>query len=237
METALLIDIAVRLLIAAYVGVGIWLTLRVVTRAGFAWWWALLPWAPSLFWIIPRVEIVGVLAAPVPLILLWVFAFAEWPALIDTSAMGKRARGITVSERDMPEPESGRGVETQLLGAGGRRTAQAEPPETAIWLMTGFDNDGHIVRLEIAVADLKERPEGMTIGRHPQLADLIISDDSVSRRHALVREKGGKLTVTDLDSANGTMVDGERLPPNKAVSVDRGVEIEFGAVTLTVSKG
>jgi hypothetical protein len=237
MEKALLIDIAVRLLIAAYVGVGIWLTLRVVTKAGFAWWWALLPWAPSLFWIIPRVEIVGVLAAPVPLILLWVFAFAEWPSLIDTSVMGKRPRGLTMSERDIPEPESGLGAQTQLLGAGGKRLASAEPDSMALWLMTGFDNDGHIVRLEIAVAELKERSEGMIIGRHPQLADLIISDDSVSRRHALVREKGGKLTVADLGSANGTAVDGERLAPNKAATIDRGAEIEFGAVTLTVSKG
>lgn len=255
MDDSLLVQIAVRLLIAVYIGLGFWLTMRVVRRAGHAWWWALIPWAPSLFWVIPRIEIIGVLAAPVPLILLWVFAFAEWPSLIDTASMGRRSRGLTMAERDTqddidayarpgqmgPPP----GAQTQVLGRGlaGDQTALGAAPIASArplqvnWLLAGFDNNGHTVRLEIAMDDLRQRPDGLVVGRHPQIASLIIADDSVSRRHAVIRNKGDRLTLTDLGSANGTSVNGDRLDPDRPVFLERGAEVEFGAVTLTLSSG
>lgn len=42
-----------------------------------------------------------------------------------------------------------------------------------------------------------------TIGRHPD-CDVVLDDMTVSRRHAEVRRTGDELTVTDLDSLNGT---------------------------------
>lgn len=51
-------------------------------------------------------------------------------------------------------------------------------------------------------------PEGTVIGRGP-LANVNVQDDSVSRRHANVAERAGRLVVEDLGSANGTFVNGE----------------------------
>lgn len=50
----------------------------------------------------------------------------------------------------------------------------------------------------------------LVIGRGEQ-ADLLLADITVSRRHASVRQDGHTVVVTDLDSANGTFVNGERV--------------------------
>jgi hypothetical protein len=238
---SVLAEIAVRILIAAYAGLGVWLSIRIVSRAGFDWWWGIPPWVPTLFAIIPKIEIVGLLTAPVPLIFVYLFAFAEWPALIDTVKMGRRSRALTeveFEESTLTPAEPTQGAATQLLGAGGsvigRAAADRDGP--IAWLLSGFDDDGRVVRLEMPIDMLAASPEGMVVGRNPQMAQLVVGDDSVSRRHARMHARGGKLMVEDLDSANGTMVEGQKLPPNKPVPVERGETIEFGAVKLTLSQ-
>ena len=48
------------------------------------------------------------------------------------------------------------------------------------------------------------------IGRDPG-CDLTVSSDSISRRHAQLELREGQLVVTDLGSANGTFVNGQRV--------------------------
>jgi pSer/pThr/pTyr-binding forkhead associated (FHA) protein len=50
--------------------------------------------------------------------------------------------------------------------------------------------------------------ERCSIGRDPS-CDVVLADDDVSRHHARIRRKHGKYYVEDLDSLNGTLVDGE----------------------------
>ena len=50
----------------------------------------------------------------------------------------------------------------------------------------------------------------LIIGRGAD-ADLLINDITVSRRHASVRQDGRTVVVTDLESANGTFLNGERV--------------------------
>ena len=42
-------------------------------------------------------------------------------------------------------------------------------------------------------------------------ADVVIGDPTVSRKHALIRRRLGQYAVTDLDSTNGTYVNGRRI--------------------------
>lgn len=58
-------------------------------------------------------------------------------------------------------------------------------------------------------------PLGLKIGRTPP-ADVILADSEVSRSHCLVALKGDELYVSDLNSTNGTFIDGARI---SAVSV------------------
>ena len=59
-------------------------------------------------------------------------------------------------------------------------------------------------------------------------ADIQIRDDGVSRRHATIRVDGEGAIVTDLESANGTFVDGRRLPQ---VRIADGARIQVGGHT------
>lgn len=47
----------------------------------------------------------------------------------------------------------------------------------------------------------------VTIGRHPE-SDIVLDDDSVSSRHAELCERDGRWSVRDLQSSNGTTVNG-----------------------------
>jgi serine phosphatase RsbU (regulator of sigma subunit) len=53
-------------------------------------------------------------------------------------------------------------------------------------------------------------PTGVRIGRTPP-SDVILTDSQVSRSHCTVIPRDGQLIVNDLNSTNGTFVDGARL--------------------------
>jgi hypothetical protein len=69
--------------------------------------------------------------------------------------------------------------------------------------------------LEVGVGDEVENryvvgPLGLKIGRSAP-ADVILADSKVSRSHCLVEVKDDTLFVTDLNSTNGTYVDGKKV--------------------------
>jgi pSer/pThr/pTyr-binding forkhead associated (FHA) protein/S1-C subfamily serine protease len=68
----------------------------------------------------------------------------------------------------------------------------------------------------------------LVIGR--QGADLVLDDDRVSRRHAVVRTVDGGLVVEDLHSANGTSVNGVAIGGPKRLR--KGDVIQLGGVRL-----
>ena len=73
-----------------------------------------------------------------------------------------------------------------------------------------------------------DRP--LVLGR-AQGADVIIRDARASRRHAELEPEEGGLRLRDLDSANGTLVDGE---PARDVRLHGGQEIRIGGVRIAV---
>jgi len=68
----------------------------------------------------------------------------------------------------------------------------------------------------------------LVVGRSPA-SDVVIADPSVSRRHAELSAEGGVVSVRDLESANGTMVNGER---RAASPIEPGDIVTFGAVAF-----
>jgi pSer/pThr/pTyr-binding forkhead associated (FHA) protein len=51
---------------------------------------------------------------------------------------------------------------------------------------------------------------------------------SVSRRHASLHRERGQIYVTDLNSTNGTFINGGRIQPNIKIPVQQGSRIRFG---------
>ena len=73
-------------------------------------------------------------------------------------------------------------------------------------------------------------PAGVTLGRSRQ-SDIMVDDPNVSRSHAEIRPRGGSWVVSDLNSTNGTRLNGRRL--QGAEVLKPGDEIELGTSLLT----
>jgi len=69
------------------------------------------------------------------------------------------------------------------------------------------------------------------IGRSPD-ADLVIADDFVSSVHAKILNGPQGLMLEDLDSTNGTILNGQ--PARRPLSLSAGDVIELGTVRLEV---
>ena len=74
--------------------------------------------------------------------------------------------------------------------------------------------------------------ERTTVGRDTE-ADLRLDDDAVSGRHLLIEERGGVLMATDLDSRNGTALNGE--PLDRPRRLRDGDVLSLGRQRLEVS--
>lgn len=99
-----------------------------------------------------------------------------------------------------------------------------------IW--TGDDMDERLVFVE-------ERPmagrvvpiePSMTIGRDE--CDVIVPDPEVSRRHAIVFAAGPFAVIEDLDSTNGTVVNGRAI--GAAVELHEGDAVQLGSTVWHV---
>jgi hypothetical protein len=73
-------------------------------------------------------------------------------------------------------------------------------------------------------------PAGATLGRSRQ-SDVMIDDPNVSRTHAEIRPRGGSWVVSDLNSTNGTRLNGHRLQGPEVLKP--GDEIELGTSLVT----
>jgi pSer/pThr/pTyr-binding forkhead associated (FHA) protein len=94
------------------------------------------------------------------------------------------------------------------------------PEEAPSLVVKGGANDGQRFPSD------RER----SIGR--QSGDIVIDDDEMSRRHAVLRPVDGALEISDLESSNGTFVNGNKISDNHRLSA--GDRILIGTTTLEV---
>jgi len=85
-----------------------------------------------------------------------------------------------------------------------------------------IDGDDHGKRLTLS------GKREFHIGRSPK-TDLRLTDNKVSRRHCQIAEDGSHHIIVDLESANGTIVNGDRI---KKVSLKEGDFIRLGFTML-----
>ena len=72
-----------------------------------------------------------------------------------------------------------------------------------------------------------------TIGRSAD-NDLVLDDTKVSRRHARLEIIEGVLYITDLESSNGTTVNGSEITPGTPFSLSENDNVSIGDSTLSV---
>jgi FHA domain/zinc-ribbon domain len=95
---------------------------------------------------------------------------------------------------------------------------------TALLVVMRGPNAGSMFRLD---GDLT------TAGRHPD-SDIFLDDVTVSRRHAEFYREGGKFTVRDVGSLNGTYVNGARI---EEAELAGGAEVQIGKFRLQFFSG
>ncbi len=76
--------------------------------------------------------------------------------------------------------------------------------------------------------ELKQFP--CTVGKMAGCVDYVLPDDSVSRIHARFDRQGDRVTMTDMNSTNGTYKNGLRMQPQETVIIEPGDEIRFGSL-------
>ena len=71
----------------------------------------------------------------------------------------------------------------------------------------------------------------VTVGRAAG-CDVVVDDDSVSAQHARLEYDLGNWRITDLESINGTAVEGVRLAPGVPTPLPYGATLRLGGVQL-----
>lgn len=122
---------------------------------------------------------------------------------------------------------------------------RAPEPATAAhgtgWMLSGFDPSGRALQFELRpVIDPqsgRELPATWTFGRDPGRASFVIDDGSVSALHAqLMFNPGEALMLRDINSMNGTKLDGESIGKRTVTITGSGNQIAFGLATLRLSR-
>ena len=87
--------------------------------------------------------------------------------------------------------------------------------------------------IPLAQAQLSSR-DGLVIGRNRELCHVEIGNAAVSRRHLRLRAAGGAILVEDLNSLEGTQVDGIHLKPFEAQAVGWGQKLSIAGLAYRV---
>jgi pSer/pThr/pTyr-binding forkhead associated (FHA) protein len=88
-----------------------------------------------------------------------------------------------------------------------------------------LDQDANVRRITVR--------HDIVIGRNSE-CNLRLSSPQVSRRHCFLRVGRDDVSVTDLDSSNGTFIDGNRIATGKWYPIVNGATLAIGPVRFSV---
>jgi len=91
--------------------------------------------------------------------------------------------------------------------------------------------DGHDKRQSLEFSG-----DSLLVGRSADI-DLRVKDRFVSRKHLRISRKGERIFIKDLNSRNGTFVNGEPIHPGIEVELPEGVPVVIGMSVLCFGEG
>jgi hypothetical protein len=134
------------------------------------------------------------------------------------------------------------GIATRMVQRRARPTEAprpaAEPGRTMVYRPApdGAEGQASVAREEVVLVTGSTRhritKQRVVLGRS-QDCDLHLADPNVSRRHAELRQEGTSYWLVDLDSTNGTEVNGS---PVQRVKLEDGDTIKVGETELVFSR-
>lgn len=166
------------------------------------------------------------------LVLLWAFVFAVVYAL-RTDLFGQRTRKL-------PEPAGGAGAGAGVFPAGtaASAAAPAPPTEPVAHRAPPLAGTGTPRRLVITSGpregiEIDLPTEQLTIGRSSE-SGLVIRDDYTSTHHARLMLWNDQWVIQDLDSTNGTFLDGSRV--TLPTPVPQGSSVKIGTTSFELRR-
>ena len=167
-------------------------------------------------------------------------SYSAWVRRKDVDTGTPRTPSVRTKQRAQQHPQPD--VQTQPTRDRAKRES-AEPAGVGGrggYVLSGFDGAGNAVRLSIAIDEVETASQsaerGVIIGRSQSLSDKILTDGSVSRRHARISFFDGVLQVEDLNSSYGTEINGQVLAAFQPTPLAVGASIKLGEVKLDVSQ-
>jgi hypothetical protein len=108
-------------------------------------------------------------------------------------------------------------------------------PPTDNWLTLHLMDSGEMLPL----ADRNEFTLGRVSEGQPVMPDIDLGPfqaytHGVSRLHAVIRRGVEDVHICDLESANGTFVNGQRLPPNEEHALAHGDMVALGGLKIQI---
>ena len=154
---------------------------------------------------------------------LWLIGLLAASAVLGAFFLYSRIRrpridDFTRSNRSEPESSS--------APPGGDRAPPHVVARSDAVRLTGHGGTPH---LTVDAAELRRAAHGQSFGRSPDLVDRPLAVDGLSRRHFRISLDRGRVFLEDLNSTNGTFVNGERLRPYRARQLRAGEEIAAGS--------
>lgn len=126
-------------------------------------------------------------------------------------------------------------VTAALPAAGDRSTVRV--PKKAVPPTGGGFSEGDVTVFRVCPRDLERNEGAVTLGRDGE-CDVVVDDPTISLRHAAFtieaapkdddEDDGRAFFVADLDSSNGTFVDGEPVAKGARRQVDDQTSLRFG---------
>ena len=74
--------------------------------------------------------------------------------------------------------------------------------------------------------------ENFVIGRIDNMVDYVIKNNAVGKRHVQIITKGNSYYIKDLESKNGTYINGKKLSPNQEYLLNDNDEVTLANVTM-----
>ncbi|MCY4058994.1 MAG: FHA domain-containing protein, partial [Gammaproteobacteria bacterium] len=99
--------------------------------------------------------------------------------------------------------------------------------------LNGTDADGRSIAVRIPGGAIAAAA-GVVFGRNPFESDVLLDHTEVSRRHFRLCARETSVFIEDLQSTNGTMLDGVVLKPGAAGTMRHGAVLQVGGATFTV---
>lgn len=101
-------------------------------------------------------------------------------------------------------------------------------------VLLGADDQSTESRLKINGNSLIRSDNGQLIGRSAQHADYVLNLETVSRKHLRIVIRDEKIYVEDLNSANGTAINGTALTAGQEYELNSGDALKIGLTTYSV---